>query len=82
MITKIRKWGSGQGLRLTRQILEDARIAIGDGVDVSTRDGMIVIVPVKRVRGGHNLKDLVSHIPKPYRPCEEDWGRPAGQEAC
>ena len=80
MVTKIQKWGNSQGLRLARQVLDDARIAVGDDVDVAARDGMIVIVPVRRIRGKQSLQELVSRIPKNYKPEETDWGRPVGKE--
>jgi antitoxin MazE len=80
MVTKIQKWGNSQGLRLARQVLDDARIAVGDDVDVAARDGMIVIVPVRRIRGKQSLQELVSRIPKNYKPEGTDWGRPVGRE--
>ena len=81
MVTKVQKWGNSQGLRLARQILQDARIAVGDDVDVTARDGMIVIAPVRCVRGSQSLKELVSRIPKKYKAKELDWGKPVGREA-
>jgi antitoxin MazE len=81
MVTKVQKWGNSQGLRLAKQVLEDARIAVGDDVDVTARDGMIVIAPVRRVRGKHSLKELVARIPKNYGATETDWGKPVGKEA-
>jgi len=80
MVTKIQKWGNSQGLRLPKQVLEDARIAIGDDVDVTARDGMIVIAPARRVRGKQSLKELVSRIPEDYEAVEMDWGEPVGKE--
>jgi len=80
MVTKIQKWGNSQGLRLARQILEDACISVGDDVELTVREGMIVIVPIRRIRGRQNLKELVSRIPKNYKPEEMDWGKPAGNE--
>jgi mRNA interferase MazF len=80
MVTKIQKWGNSQGLRLNRQLLEDAHLSVGDEVDVKARDGMIVIAPAKRIRGRHILKELVSRIPKDYKPGEMEWGRPVGRE--
>ncbi len=80
MVTKIQKWGNSQGLRLPKQVLEDARIAVGDDVDVTARDGMIVIAPARRVRGKRSLKELVSRIPKDYEPEEMEWGEPVGRE--
>jgi antitoxin MazE len=81
MVTRIQKWGNSQGLRLPKQVLEDARIAVGDDVDVTARDGMIVIAPIRRVRGKQSLKELVSRIPGNYEPDEMDWGEPVGREA-
>ena len=80
MVTKVQKWGNSQGLRLSKQVLEEAGISIGDPVDVSTRDGVIVITPTRRLRGRQSLHELVSRIPKNYRPKEVDWGRPIGRE--
>jgi antitoxin MazE len=81
MVTKVQKWGNSQGLRLPKQVLEDARISIGDAVDVTVREGMIVIAPANRVRGKRSLKELVSRIPKNYKAREIDWGKPVGREA-
>jgi mRNA interferase MazF len=80
MVTKIQKWGNSQGLRLAKQVLEDAHIAIGDNVDVTARDGLIVVAPTRRVRGKQSLKELVSRIPKNYKAEEFDWGEPVGKE--
>jgi antitoxin MazE len=80
MVTKVQKWGNSQGLRLAKQVLEEARISVGDLVDVSTQDGVIVIAPARRVRGKQSLQELVSRIPKNYRPREVEWGEPVGRE--
>jgi len=80
MVTRIQKWGNSQGLRIAREVLEDAHVTLGDEVDVSARDGVIVITPVKRVRGRHKLDELVSRIPKEYRAEELDWGESRGRE--
>jgi len=80
LVTKIQRWGNSQGLRLAREVLDDARMAVGDDVDVAARDGMIVIVPVRRIRGKQSLQELVLRIPKDYELEETDWGRPVGRE--
>ena len=80
MVTKIQKWGNSQGLRLAKEILQNARMSLGDEVDVTARDGLIVIAPVRRVRGRHSLARLISRIPRNYRAGEVDWGRPMGRE--
>jgi len=80
MVTRVQRWGNSQGLRLAKQVLEEAGISVGDPVDVSTRDGVIVVAPVRRVRGKISLRELVSRIPKNYKPKELDWGAPIGRE--
>jgi len=64
MVTKIKKWGNSQGLRLPKHVLEDTRLEVGDEVDVLSRDGIIVIAPVRRARGNISLKSLIASIPK------------------
>jgi antitoxin MazE len=80
MVTRVQKWGNSQGLRLAKQVLEDAHISVGDDVDVTARDGTITIAPIKRVRGKRSLQELVSRIPKDYEAGEVEWGNPIGRE--
>ena len=80
MVTKIQKWGNSQGLRISRQLMESAGLAVGDEVDVNLRDGVIVVAPVQQVRGKHSLDDLVRRIPVGYEPTGEEWGGPVGKE--
>ncbi len=82
MVTRVQKWGNSQGLRLAKQVLEETHISIGDAVNVSVQDGVIIIAPIRRsVRGRLSLQELVSRIPKNYRPEEVAWGKPVGSEA-
>ncbi|MES2176739.1 MAG: AbrB/MazE/SpoVT family DNA-binding domain-containing protein [Gemmatimonadota bacterium] len=80
MITKVQKWGNSQGLRLSKSLLADADIDVGDSVDIVVEDGALKVTPVRRVRGGHDLSELVRRIPKGYRSEELEWGDPVGQE--
>lgn len=80
MVTKIQKWGNSQGLRLPKQILAEAQLMVGDDVDVSTSDGLIIITAAKPVRVRRSLQDLISKIPKGYKPAATDWGTPVGNE--
>ena len=80
MLAKIQKWGNSQGLRLTKKLLEDAQFDVGDEVDVSVKNGVMIVKPAKRIRGRHNLKDLVARIPQNYETGEVDWGEPVGKE--
>ncbi|NCO34623.1 MAG: transcriptional regulator/antitoxin, MazE [Armatimonadetes bacterium CG2_30_59_28] len=80
MVTKVQKWGNSQGLRLSRQLLSEVAINVGDAVDVAVRDGEIVVAPVRRVRGRYDLRELVRRIPRDYKTKEVDWGAPVGKE--
>jgi len=81
MITRVQKWGNSQGLRLSKELLSEVEINIGDAVEVAVLDGALVVTPVHRVRGGHDLRELVERIPKDYEPGALDWGPPVGREA-
>ena len=80
MVTRVQRWGNSQGLRVSKEILGEVHIDIGDAVDVSVQKGAIFIQPVKRLRGRYRLKDLIAHMPKDYKRGAEDWGKPMGKE--
>jgi len=80
MLAKIQKWGNSQGLRLPKNLLADAQLGVGDEVDISVKDGIMIVTPAKKIRGKHRLKDLVARIPKNYQTGEVDWGEPVGKE--
>jgi antitoxin MazE len=81
MLAKIQKWGNSQGLRLAKNLLADAQLGIGDEVDISVKDGIMIVTPAKKIRGRHKLKDLVARIPENYKTGEVEWGGPVGKEA-
>jgi len=81
MLAKIQKWGNSQGLRLAKNLLADVQLNIGDEVDISVKDGIMIVTPAKRIRGRHKLKDIVARIPENYQTSEVDWGEPVGKEA-
>jgi antitoxin MazE len=80
MLTKVQKWGNSQGVRVPLRLLEEAKIAIGDEVEVTVQEGQIIVTPSDRVRGRYRLEDLLARMPEDYRPREEDWGAPVGRE--
>jgi antitoxin MazE len=81
MLAKIQKWGNSQGIRLTKNLLADAQLEVGDEVDIGVKDGIMIVTPVKKIRGKYNLKDLVARIPENYQTGEVDWGDSVGKEA-
>ena len=65
---------------MSKELLSDVEINIGDAVNLAVRDGALVVTPLRRVRGGHDLRRLVRRIPKDYKLEEIDWGHPVGRE--
>jgi antitoxin MazE len=78
MLAKVQKWGNSQGVRLPKQILRDARISVGDNVEVSARSGRIVVKPLSKSK--FDLAELVSRMPRNYKPREEPFGKAVGKE--
>lgn len=77
MTTQIAKWGNSLGLRLPKSVTQEAQLDEGDRVDVSVKNGAIVIRPS---RPTYSLDDLVSKITAKNRHDESDWGAPQGGE--
>lgn len=80
MVTKVQKWGNSQGVRVPLRLLEEAKITVGDEVDVTVQEGRLIVSPSQRVRGKYRLEDLIRRMPADYEVTEEDWGQPVGLE--
>jgi len=80
MLVKVQKWGNSQGIRLSKEVLAEANILVGDALEIITTKEQIVIKPVRKIRCKYNLKDLVSQIPSNYKVQEDNWGAPVGLE--
>ena len=75
--TQIAKWGNSLGLRLPKSVAQEAEVGEGDTVDVSVKNGAIVIRPS---RPTYSLERLVAKITPQNRHDESDWGAPVGHE--
>jgi antitoxin MazE len=80
MLAKIQKWGNSQGIRITKALLLDAQISVGDDVNIAVKNGALIVTPAQRTRKKYNLKELVTKIPDGYQAKETDWGNPTGNE--
>ena len=78
IVTQIAKWGNSLGLRLPKSVALEAKVGKGDTVDVSVKNGVIVVRPN---RPTYSLKQLVAKITPRNRHDESDWGTPVGHEA-
>jgi antitoxin MazE len=78
MTARVQKWGNSQGLRLPKHILESADIGVGDEVQVISQEGEIIIR--KAPKRKFDLVEMVSRMPRNYKPREESFGKPVGKE--
>ena len=77
MPTAIRKWGNGNGIRLTKAELGQAGLSVDDEVEILAEKGKIIILPVRKHR---TLEDRVAEYPEPYEVEHVDWGPDTGKE--
>ncbi len=78
MVTKVQKWGNSQGLRLAKHVLENARITIGDDVEIVASKDQITIRKV--IKPKFVLEEMVKRMPNDYKAHEETFGKPIGRE--
>ena len=74
MRTRIRKWGNSLGVRIPSALAEDARLHEGAEVDVTVREGQLVIVSVL------SLAELVAGITATNLPAIDEDDAPRGGE--
>ncbi|WEV47572.1 AbrB/MazE/SpoVT family DNA-binding domain-containing protein [Bifidobacterium sp. ESL0690] len=82
----VAKWGNSEGIRIPKEIRDEARISEGTELDISYKDGSIVLTPstVRTVEVGKYdvpvLRDLFKGYTGSYRGEEWDTGAPVGKE--
>jgi antitoxin MazE len=76
--TKIQRWGNSLGLRIPRAFAEDAGVGAGAEVDLSIRNGELVVKPARRVK--YRLEALVRKITAKNLHGEVRTGAPVGRE--
>jgi antitoxin MazE len=80
MLVKVQKWGNSQGIRLSKEVLAEANILVGDELEITSTKDKLVIKPIRKIRSKYHLQDLVTKIPHDYKAKEENWGSPVGLE--
>jgi antitoxin MazE len=78
MVTRIQRWGNSLGLRIPRALAEEAGVAAGSEVDVSIRNGDLVVKPARRRRC--RLRDLMRRVNARNLHAEARSGAPVGRE--
>lgn len=78
MTVKIRTWGNSQGIRIPKEILDDAGVRVDDLLDISASDGVIIL---SRPFHHRSLEERAkAYCGKLNLDGEFDWGEPVGRE--
>ena len=75
---KVARWGNSLAVRIPQPLAEQARLGEGDEVEVSVRDGAVI---VRRSEADLELERVVAAITPENRHDETDWGEAGGAEA-
>ncbi|MGZ5493069.1 MAG: AbrB/MazE/SpoVT family DNA-binding domain-containing protein [Thermoanaerobaculia bacterium] len=79
MKARIQKWGNSLALRIPRPFAEESKLREDSAVDVSVRNGRIVVVLIPEPE--LSLEQLVAGITARNRHTETDAGGAVGNEA-
>lgn len=76
-MSMIQKWGNSLGVRLPKAFVEQLGLQDGADVDLTVRDGEIVIAPAQP---RYRLAELLAGCTAENRPEPIDWGPDVGRE--
>ena len=79
MTTKVQQWGNSLALRIPRSFAKDIHLEKGASVDLSVKEGRLVIEPSRRQT--LLLSALLGKITKENLHAETDLGSATGNEA-
>jgi antitoxin MazE len=78
MQAQVKAWGNSQGIRLSKDILQEANVSIDDILDVQVADGMIMLVKPFRHK---TLEERAAEFGGDLNlDGEFDFGDPVGRE--
>lgn len=78
MQTQIKEWGNSQGIRLPKEVLKNAGIALNDILDVTVSNGVITLT---KPFAHKTLEQRAAAFDgKLLLDGEYDWGEPIGKE--
>jgi len=78
MKTTVKRWGNSQGIRLSKELLDQSGFNIDDELEVDVSKGMIVLVkPFRHQTLEERASKYGGHL---NLDGEGDWIRPEGRE--
>lgn len=79
MQVQIKEWGNSQGVRIPKEFLQTAGIALNEILNISASNGVITLTKTFRHR---TLEERAAEYDGQLNlDGEYDWGEPAGREA-
>ncbi len=75
MIAKLQKWGNSHGIRIPKYILDSLGAKAGESFEIefSPAEKVVLLKPVKNIRGRYKLEDLIRKMPDCSME-EYEWG--------
>lgn len=78
MQAQVKVWGNSQGIRIPKELLQDAGIALNELLDISVSDGAITFTKAFRHK---TLEERAAEYGGNLNlDGEYDWGDPVGRE--
>lgn len=78
MQIQVKEWGNSQGIRLPKEVLKSAGIAVNEVLDVTVANGVITLIKPFRHK---TLEEGAAEFDgKLMLDGEYDWGEPTGRE--
>jgi len=74
MTTKVQRWGNSQGIRLSRELLSQVDIVVGDEVSITVEAGALLVRAANPRRGRYDLSVLLPADGDGLEVGEYDWG--------
>jgi antitoxin MazE len=78
--SEFQKWGNSLALRIPSAFAKEIGAAEGQPVDMTIKNGALVVKVGARKRRRYALEELVDAITEENRHDETDWGPPRGNE--
>ncbi len=78
MVTQVKSWGNGQGIRFSKELLDSLGIHLNEYLQVNVVNGDIILSKTFKHK---TLEERAEEFDGNLGPYEEfDWGNPIGRE--
>lgn len=77
MLSRALKWGNSLAFRIPKPVAKECGIKENTPLEISSREGEIIITPVKNK---YSLDELLAKVTKKNIHSEIEFGQPAGKE--